>query len=272
MSRMHNGLVFELTYYPVVILTFCLTMYLYKKLFPWISPKLSKSYTTLSIVDQNEWNARLSSCLHSTVVSAICVYTLLYDEEVVKDPAWSDRPVIRVNCAILSGFVMADSILMMMDAPQNMEAIMYYIHHGSAAYAYYFVFSYGVLTYFANYRIMAEFSTVFVNLRWYLDKINCDRTSTIFIVNGVVMTCTFVSARVLTMPKFWYTVYTYLGSEEFALLGKVPTVMIITCLLLDILNIKWSIRMIKGAHKVVRAKLDNNKNEVSHEEKSGKLE
>ncbi|XP_033737372.1 TLC domain-containing protein 4-B-like [Pecten maximus] len=270
MGRMNTELVFELTYYPVVILTFCVVVYLYKKVFPLISPKLSKSYTTLSIEDQNEWNARMMSSFHATVVSVICIYTLLYDEEVYNDPIWCDRPLIRINCAILTGFVIADSIQMMIDSPQNMETIMYYCHHGSAAYAYYYVFSYGVLSYFANYRIMAEFSTVFVNLRWFFDKVNVDKTSTLFIVNGCVMTFIFVSARVLSMPKFWYTIYIYIGSEDFAILGIIAKVMIISCLVLDILNIKWSIRMLKGAHKVVLAKFDKNKNEVSKAQKSEK--
>ncbi|XP_021365030.1 transmembrane protein 56-B-like [Mizuhopecten yessoensis] len=270
MGRVDTSLVFDLTYYPVVILSFCAIMYLYKKVLPWISPKLSKTYTTLSVVDQNEWNIRVVSSLHATVVSVICIYTLLYDEEVYNDPIWCDRPLIRINCAILTGYVMADTMAMMMDSQQNVEALMYYLHHGSAAYAYYFVFSYGVLSYFANFRIMAEFSTVFVNFRWMLDKVNYDKTSTLFIANGCVMTFTFISARVFSMPRYWYTIYRYIGSEDFKLLGIIADVMIGSCLVLDILNLKWSIRMLKGAHKIVLAKLDKNKNEVSDKQKSGK--
>ncbi|XP_060076993.1 TLC domain-containing protein 4-B-like [Ylistrum balloti] len=270
MGRVATELVFDLTYYPVIFLTICIHVYLYKKVFPLLSPKLSKSYSTLSVADQKEWDSRMVSSLHATIVSAICIYNLLYDEEVYNDPIWSDRPLIRINCAILTGFVIADTVIMMIDSPLNLEAVMYYFHHGSAAYAYYYVFSYGVLSYFANFRIMAEFSTVFVNFRWFFDKVNYDKTGTLFIVNGCVMTFTFISARVLSMPKYWFMVYTYIGSEDFALLGKIANVMILTCFVLDILNIKWSIRMLKGAHKVVLAKFDKNKNEVSESQKNGK--
>lgn len=260
--REEHVLEFDLTYYPILLATFCVTMVMYKLVLPTLSQKLSTSYCALSDADQKEWNMRHGSSLHALVVGTMCLYTLLYDDVVYNDPVWADRPLIRLSCAILTGYVAADSFTMLMETEQNMESVMYYCHHASAAFAYYYVFSYGVLSYFANFRIMAEFSTPFVNMRWFLDKINYDRTSWLFITNGVVMTFVFVSARVFSMPKYWYTIFTYLGSEEFEPLDHIVTVMIVSCFVLDILNIKWSIRMLKGAHKVVLAKLDKNRNEL----------
>jgi hypothetical protein len=47
--------------------------------------------------------------------------------------------------------------------------IVFVLHHSLTISAYYLVVFYGGMVWFANFRLLAEFSTPFVNQRWFLD-------------------------------------------------------------------------------------------------------
>ncbi|XP_069127657.1 TLC domain-containing protein 4-B-like [Argopecten irradians] len=261
---------FTYIYHPVTILSFGVVMFLYKKVFPRISPHISESYTSLSGVQQNDWNLRMTSCVHCVVISTLCLYTLLFDDVIIQDPVWSDRSAIRICGAIATGYFLADAAAMLMDYEQNMETVLYYFHHAATICASYYVFTYGILPYFANYKMMMEFSTLFVNLRWLLIKEKVKTSSKVFLVNGCLLTFTFVTTRVLSLPKFWYKIYSYIGSDDFALLGKIPFVMIVTSFVLDSLNIYWSIRILKTFYKTMLSIVTEYTNEDNMSEKNGK--
>ncbi|XP_069125699.1 TLC domain-containing protein 4-B-like [Argopecten irradians] len=253
MRRMDKSWVFESTYYPVTLITFCVTMLLYRKVVPLFGTKITKSYTNLSVEDRHSWNFRFVSCFHSLLVSVACFYTLLCDEVVSNDPVWSDRPLVRLNCAMVSGFFMADTVSLVLDYEQNMDTFKYYVHHAATIYAFYYVYTYGVMPYFANFRLMTVLSTAFVNIRWMFDKANVDRSSTMYVLHRRIAAVTFILTRIFSIPFYWYTVYTYIGSEDFALLGNKLYVMIITCVPLDVLNVLWGIGIIKSVCKGSRS-------------------
>lgn len=100
----------------------------------------------------------------------------------------------------------------------------------------------------------------FFSYRWFLDILGYKRTSKVFIANGIAMTVTFFAVRIFTMPQYWYKVYSVYDTEGFNRLGHIQIVLVLTCFVLDVINLFWFYKMCKGVHKVVTATLDKNKN------------
>ncbi|KAL5017535.1 hypothetical protein ScPMuIL_007124 [Solemya velum] len=250
---------FDTTYYPAAALSCAFFLYVFKFVSPKVSAKLCQSYVDLPEDKQIDWNSRVNSSIHATIVCCTCAYTLFYEKEISEEPIWWDCTMVRSTCAIVVGYMSADAIIMAVYYRQIGE-IFYFFHHGASIYAYYYVMTYGVLPYFANYRLIAEFSTPLVNQRWFLDILGYKRTSKVFIANGIAMTVTFFAVRIFTMPQYWYKVYSVYDTEGFNRLGHIQIVLVLTCFVLDVINLFWFYKMCKGVHKVVTATLDKNKN------------
>ncbi|KAL3869363.1 hypothetical protein ACJMK2_042055 [Sinanodonta woodiana] len=258
MGRIEN-IQFDATYYPVAVLSFTFFLYLFKYVSPSLSARLCPRFTQLSDSKQIDWHSRVNSSLHATVVSAFCVYTMLYEKELNEEPIWWDSPMVRTSCAVVVGYMTSDAVLMAIHY-KHIGEIFYFFHHGASIYAYYYVMTYGVLPYFANYRLMAEISTPIVNQRWFFDALGYSKTHPVYISSGVLMTVTFFAVRIFTMPTYWHKVYSVYGTEDFLRLGHIQLVLVLTCFVLDLLNLVWFYKMCRGVHKVVVAKFDKNRN------------
>ncbi|KAJ8306487.1 hypothetical protein KUTeg_017032 [Tegillarca granosa] len=103
------------------------------------------------------------------------------------------------------------------------------------------------------------------SLRWMLDALKFSKTSNLFFINGLLMVGSFYAVRILILPFYWYKIYTIYGTDDFIKLGFAQAVMIVTSIMLDGLNCFWGYRMYLGARKVVKLKLDDNKNETNKE-------
>ncbi|XP_069128568.1 TLC domain-containing protein 4-like [Argopecten irradians] len=272
MGEVDSRMVYQSTYHPVAILSFCIAIFLSKKVFPRISPHISGSYQSLSVFQQNDWNMRMTSFVHSVVIGTLYLYTFLFDDVIIQDLVWSERPLVRICCAIATGFFTADTVLMLLFYQQSTETVLYYFHHAATIYANYHGYTYGLLLYFAHYKMAMELSTIFVNIRWFLIKEKVKTSSNVFLVNGCLLTFTFVTTRVLSLPKFWYRIYNYIGADDFALLGKLPYVLIVTSLVFDSLNIYWSIRILKTFYKTMLSIVTDYTNEDNMSEKNGNID
>lgn len=253
-----STLVWDASYLPAAVLSCFAFLFIYKYVSPTLSGLVFPTYLKLPTGKQIDWNTRVISSIHATVVSSMCAYTLIYDEGLSKDPIWWDAPVVRTSCAIVVGYMIADLIIMTVHY-RNIGEVFYFFHHGASIYAYVYVMNFGVLPYFANYRLVAEFSTPLVNQRWFLDVLGYRKDSSLFILNGVLMTLVFFVVRVACMPLYWYKVYSIYGTESFSRLGHMQFVLVATCLVLDTINIFWFYRMCAGVRKVLTSH-DKNRN------------
>lgn len=77
------------------------------------------------------------------------------------------------------------------------------------------------------------------------------------------MTLSFFAVRILVMPIYWMKVYQVYGTEAFLRTGHVQMVLLVTCVVLDIINLFWFYKMLKGVHKVLRVNFDKNYNDTS---------
>lgn len=99
------------------------------------------------------------------------------------------------------------------------------------------------------------------------DAVGYSKTSQQNMINGVLMTLSFFVVRILVMPHFWYIVYTVYGTDDFNRIGHIQLILVVSCFILDIINVAWFYKMCRGVKKVIALKLDANRNEIS--QKSG---
>jgi len=222
----------------------------YKYISPTLSLRYCPGYGKLSTAKQIEWNTRTNSTIHALMVCIFCLYVLIYEEDVSTDPVWAESEVVKYNCALVVGYMVSDTIIMFIH--YNVIGEVFYIfHHGVSIYAYYFVMTYGALPWFANFRLIAEFSTPFVNQRWFLDVLSYPKDSNVFVINGYALTITYFIVRVASIPPYWIKVYSIYGSEPCIRLGRIWYVLLSSCIILDLINLYWFAKVVRGARKVL---------------------
>uniref|UniRef100_A0A8C5R2A0 TLC domain containing 4 n=1 Tax=Leptobrachium leishanense TaxID=445787 RepID=A0A8C5R2A0_9ANUR len=218
---------------------------------PWSSTLLTCGFRKLNAKQRIEWNSRTVSTFHALVVGCFCLYILVYDDAVNADPVWGDPFLVKFNVAITSGYLISDLLLIIF----YWKAIgdKYFVtHHLAALYAYYYVLGEGMLPYFGNFRLLAEFSTPFVNQRWFLEVLGYPKHTLPNMLNGIMMTIVFFIVRIAVIPVYYSRVFSTFGTEAFDRLGRgAQCAWIISSVSLDVMNVMWMIRITKGCYKVL---------------------
>lgn len=235
----------------IIIISFCFFQFLFYFLSPWFSAKISTGFNSLSFKKKVEWNSRVGSTLHSLVVGALGLYIFFFDEFAVADPLWNDSMLVKVNISIASGYLLSDlvAIICYWNIIGDKSFV---LHHCTALYAYFFCLKDGVLGYIANYRLLAELSSPFVNQRWFFEVLKYPKLSMANVINGVLMAVVFFIVRIVSMPPLYAFIYSVFGTEPYRRLGLlIQCSWICSCLVLDVLNIFWMIKITKGCLKVL---------------------
>ncbi|MGH0132663.1 UNVERIFIED_CONTAM: hypothetical protein FKN15_050029 [Acipenser sinensis] len=111
----------------------------------------------------------------------------------------------------------------------------------------------GLLPYFANFRLLAEFSTPCVNQRWFFEVLGYPKSSKPNIANGVMMAVIFFLVRIAVMPIYYERMFSIYGTEAFYRLpfgGRSAWMLSSICL--DVMNVMWMHRIARGCYKVLR--------------------
>ena len=87
--------------------------------------------------------------------------------------------------------------------------------------------------------------------RWFLDTLKFSKTSKVFVGNGVLMTLVFFFVRILAMPFYWWKVYTVAITPLWSHMGHFRFVLISVCLVLDVINLYWFSKMMRGVLKIL---------------------
>lgn len=91
------------------------------------------------------------------------------------------------------------------------------------------------------------------------------KSTKIYFYNGVILTAMFGLCRILTLPPCWYLIYSVYGTESFESTQGCKYVLISSCFVLDLLNLIWFYKLVKGVHKQLTQK-DTNENVVVQKE------
>uniref|UniRef100_A0A8C3T3T6 TLC domain-containing protein n=1 Tax=Chelydra serpentina TaxID=8475 RepID=A0A8C3T3T6_CHESE len=222
----------------LVFFLFTIFQLLFHVLSSWASTRITPAFNNLDQKRKIEWNSRTVSTFHALVVGTFCVYILLYDEALYQ-----------------TDFLRISIFLYLFLITYYWKAIgdqFFVIHHLAALYAYYFVLGEGMLAYFGNFRLLAEFSTPFVNQRWFFEVLGYPKSSKANIINGVLMTIVFFMVRIVVMPVYYADVISVFGTEAFHRVGvAAQSAWIISSIVLDVMNLMWMVKITKGCYKVI---------------------
>ncbi|XP_078540455.1 TLC domain-containing protein 4-A-like [Lissotriton helveticus] len=237
--------------YCVVAASFVAFQFLFSAVSPHLSSLLSQRYLELPAGKKCEWDSRCVSTAHALVVGSFCLYILAYDDAINKDPIWGDPRLVKMNVAITCGYLIYD-MLLLARYWKTMGDSFFVCHHLAVLYAYGYVLNRGVLPFFANFRLISELSTPFVNQRWFFDIVGQPRSSWPVLLNGFAMTVVFFLVRIAVIPWYYRTTFATFGTEAFERLGTGPQVAwIVSCIVLDVLNVVWMYKILRGFYKVV---------------------
>lgn len=83
--------------------------------------------------------------------------------------------------------------------------------------------------------------------RWFLYACGFPKDSLYFFANGICMTIVFFIVRILSIPMFWYKIFSVLDSNQWLKLKLLRHALVITCISLDVINVYWFRKMLRGA-------------------------
>ncbi|PNJ55302.1 TLC domain-containing protein 4 [Pongo abelii] len=217
----------------------------------WFSAKVSPGFNSLSFKKKIEWNSRVVSTCHSLVVGIFGLYIFLFDEATKADPLWGGPSLANVNIAIASGYLISDLSIIILYWKVIGDKF-FIMHHCASLYAYYLVLKNGVLAYIGNFRLLAELSSPFVNQRWFFEALKYPKFSKAIVINGILMTVVFFIVRIASMLPHYGFMYSVYGTEPYIRLGVlIQLSWVISCVVLDVMNVMWMIKISKGCIKVI---------------------
>ncbi|KAG1944211.1 TLC domain-containing protein [Pimephales promelas] len=133
----------------------------------------------------------------------------------------------------------------------------FYITHVCVIVCLFFAFCFqgqGMLPYFANFRLLAEFSTPCVNQRWFFEVLGYPKVSKPNMANGVLMAAVFFLVRIAVMPVYYGRMFSVYGTEAFYRVtfgGR--SAWIFSSICLDIMNVMWMHKIARGCYKVLQS-------------------
>lgn len=238
-------------YLPIVCLSYVSFMFIYFVLSPTISKLTSKTYTTLKPNHIIEWNNRFTSTSFSVIVSIISLYILTVDHAIALSPLIYNSNLVQTNIAIVMGYILSDMTIVISNY-KIIGDLFTLLHHCFSVVGYGYALTYSVMPYFANFRLICELSTPLVNMRWFLYAAGHNKKSVYFFLNGMTMTLMFFIVRIAIIPVYWYKVFSVIDSQLWLQMKHLRYIMIVTCVILDIINLFWFKKMLRGAIIVLR--------------------
>ncbi|KAL6234400.1 hypothetical protein BDW75DRAFT_212404 [Aspergillus navahoensis] len=181
-----------------VIAAFIGYLFIHYVLSPWLSPKLfPRHYPDLNKRTKLNWDVHVVSLVQSSFINAVALWVLFADEE-RKSMITGERVFGYLgSCALISslavGYFIYDLIISAIYV--KMFGIGMLFHAVSALW----VFSFGFrpfVNFYAPVFILYELSSPFLNIHWFLDKVNMTGSNLQW-YNGMALLVVFFCCRLI---------------------------------------------------------------------------
>ena len=204
------------------------------------------------------FHTMLGSTLHAVVAISLFVYLMAYGL-MATNRVFSKSPLGFTAMQISLGYLLGDLIICLID-PELRHHTGFIVHHIAGIVGISLsLFHQGKLMFFVVYRLIAECSTPFVNLRYILSDLGIKDGSS-YLFAGISMLISFILCRIVVLPWHWYELLTCVMTEEATEL--VPLFfkfwLGFNYLVFDVLNVYWTYKMIRGLLKLIKAKRKSN--------------
>ncbi|KAF6776799.1 hypothetical protein AHF37_03544 [Paragonimus kellicotti] len=230
-------------YYTLMLCSVLVCLIIHHVLSPYIFGRHNRAYREFSREKRMEWDSRLVSTIHATLVSVLCISTLFSDREIWTEPLTHPSTGGLTALSLSVGYFLCDLISMPLYW-RGMQLFIFTVHHLAAIIAFMLVVQYRVCVFFGVYRLTTELSTPFTNQRWFYRTIGYKpdrrRVCTVTLMFAIL----FAITRNLMIVPFWYIAYQAFTSPAYmAAQSAVPWInwaFVMPPLTLDILNLYWA--------------------------------
>ncbi|RFU72171.1 duf887 domain protein [Trichoderma arundinaceum] len=265
---------FNLPSLPQHIHEVLLSAIFYSAIFWPVSPLLSRllapqHYSKLSRKRRLNWDAHVVSFIQSTLINIIAIWVMIVDQE-RKHMDWEERiwgytGAAGMVQALAAGYFVWDLFV----TSFNLDVFgLGTLAHAVAALLVYTLGFRPLVNYYGSVFILWELSTPFLNIHWFLDKINMTGTS-VQLYNGLLLLFSFFSARLVygTFQSFcvlrdmWAAVNTHptkgfsqspvmeFATQESTVQPWLAIAYFMSNITLNTLNFYWFIMMIRAVLK-----------------------
>nr|CDS34088.1 transmembrane protein 56 [Hymenolepis microstoma] len=246
-------------YHMYILLSFLFWAFIHHLASRWIF-RNNPAYCALSKNKRMEWDSRFMSTIHATIVSILCVVSLVKENQLWADPFFGQGRIGLMAMCISIGYFTCDLISMPIYYDRKNMAI-FTLHHLVATIAFYLILDHRVGLFFGVYRLTTELSTPFTNQRWFYRKVGYTLDRRRVAIVSLIFSIFFVITRNLMILPYWAFVYNIFGSEGHVKARvRLPGLDIswfFSSLILDALNIYWAIMVypigINAAIKLYKA-------------------
>jgi len=231
----------------------CMTYKIQTKYLLQKDSRMGRWFRSANSANQINGNSLTASTIHAVLTTLFAVYIVFIDEKATpNEPIDRSNKIKFVQSMSLGYFLQDFAVLVHTRELGGTYQLLF--HHSSAVFAYLLGMHYNVLGWYSAYRLMAEFSTPFVNIRWMLYAIGLKNTRR-YKINGALMTLSFFLCRIFAMPFYWYFVLKNYNEPQFKIVPKTMMIFwLIIPALLDCLNLFWFRKMVLGVLKALNTK------------------
>lgn len=212
-----------------------------------------QSFKSLSEDKKLQWDSRTTSSIHAAFVSVVGLYVVFFKTKSDSDLTWLNEPISTWNVAVSCGYLFADVISMTIYFKRVGGELGFFVHHFVACCGYLLSITQGYLSYYANFRIISEASSPFLNFRWQLYTAGMEK-SLLYTINGFCLLFTYFFCRIVPIPYFWKSVYLLAKTESYTTgVGPVGHYgWLSVCAVLDVLNMYWFNILVMKSLKVLK--------------------
>ena len=196
------------------------------------------------------FHSYLGSLFHAVEAFVFGMY-ILSSGELGKDRVFSISRNSITAMHVTLGFSLADLMICLLD-PHLRKVYSNLIHHTCMVAGIVMGLYHQLYIYFIVYRLLAEFSTPFVDWRAVIYEVG-DKDGKWYLIASTLMTISFFLCRVIVIPWHSYALFSAMFSAEAA--AVVPwylnLYMVVNYTAFDALNIYWFYRILKGGYKLL---------------------
>lgn len=222
----------------------------------WISSLYFKVYNDLTKSQKIEWDNRGFSTFHAILAAAVSFYLIVFSDT-FKDGGPGDLMINRRSVlsdamfGISIGYFLADLGMILWLFP-SLGGKEYMLHHGLSLYAILLSLISGQGQIYILMVLSTEITTPLVNLRWYLDLAG-QKSSTLYIYNGVAMFVGWLVARILFFVYIFYHMYQHFDQVKMIFPLGFYSVLLVPSML-AVMNVIWFRKILRGMMKTLSRK------------------
>lgn len=232
---------------------FCKLVYAMSKV---ISPIVFPAYNKILDKDKFEWHNRMFSTGHAILASIFSAY-LLYISDIFYDDAPYGPVVFRSTlfshfCLGFScGYFIADIAMLLLFYP-HLGGYEYVIHHLMSVMSLALAIQCGHGHIYIYIVLLSECTTPFVNLRWFL-MITNQKSTKLYLFNGVVLTVLWLLARVLLFVYCF--IHIYFHYDQVRQVHDIGYYFTVTApVVLGSLNLMWFFKILQALNRTLKRK------------------